>query len=123
MDDCKHTPRIPFFILFKRDNCWGSGEQIRFTCKYCGRTIEPNKQISAKRFSFWMSFSTICVYSIFLREWLMQAFQRIAGIPHIAVHFLVVLVGLILSLLVVNILCFIVLHLIKWKESSEGFAE
>jgi hypothetical protein len=53
----------------------------------------------------------------------MRAFQMIENIPKIAATVLTVLFGSILSLLVVNILFFIALHLIRWKESGEEQTE
>lgn len=123
MGDCKHIPCISFFVLFIRDSRWGNGERIQCTCRKCGKTIEPNKQIYTKRLSLWVVFFVICVYSFLVRDWLMRAFQMIEHIPKIAATALTALFGSILSLFVVNTLCFVVLHLIRWKESCEEHSE
>jgi hypothetical protein len=47
----------------------------------------------------------------------------IEHIPKIAATALTALFGSILSLFVVNTLCFVVLHLIRWKESCEEHTE
>ena len=121
MDYCKHAPDIPLLVLFKKGRYHKDGGQLQFRCRKCGKVIAPNNKsitavLAAKKFDFWVRFANLSIYVFCVRDYLLKMFQLIPSIPSLIVRLFVAISGAILSLFFLNILLFVFLHCIRWKE-------
>jgi len=115
MKQCTHSPKVPFFVLFKTRRGHNAEEKIQFKCKKCGQIIVPKKHLSRERFDFGVRFIILCIYILFVRDWLFEAFQSISILPNIVIHLFTAISGGFVSALMVDILLFFLLHGLKWK--------
>ena len=128
MNNCKHSPCVPFFIWFKFDH-YRDGEQIRFQCKKCGQNIEPERHIRAQRISFLLRFFPVFLYLLLPRDSLSTALhQMLSFLPGLVIRLMILFPGVMLSAaFIINIILFVVLHCIRWKEiipePDEGCSE
>ncbi len=123
MNDCKHKPIVPFFVLFKAKQKQSGEEQVQFRCKKCGKIVVPNKRMKKSKFDFWIRFTTLCIYFLIIRDNLLKLFRFIFDLPNIVIRLFTVISGTILSVLLVDIILFVLLHCMKWKELNAEQAE
>ena len=116
MNHCNHSPNVPFFVLLKLDR-YRNGEQLRFTCKRCGQSIIPDKHINTNRFCFLVGFVPVCLYLLFIRDCLESVLNRaLPALPILAVRLISVIPGILLALMFTDIVLFILLHCIRWRD-------